>query len=67
MSWPRAVPGVDPPLAEIFDQDTGNMGWMQEGMKGSRKRAATLANYQESRIRHVHQTLDSYLGTVGGP
>lgn len=61
------VPGVDPALAEIFDQDTGNMGWMQEGMQGSRKREATLANYQESRIRHVHQTLDSYLDPAEDP
>jgi hypothetical protein len=37
------------------------MGWMQEGMGASRKRAATLANYQESRIRHMHETLDKYL------
>jgi len=55
------VPGVDRALGEIYDQDTGNMGWMQEGMAASRKRAATLANYQESRIRHIHETLDKYL------
>jgi phenylpropionate dioxygenase-like ring-hydroxylating dioxygenase large terminal subunit len=55
------VPGVDPSLGQIYDQDTGNMGWMQEGMGASRKRGATLANYQESRIRHWHQTLDKYL------
>ena len=57
-----SVPGVDPSLGAIFDQDTGNMGWMQEGMGASRKQTATLANYQESRIRHIHQTLDKYLG-----
>jgi hypothetical protein len=57
----KSVPGVDPALGEIFDQDTGNMGWMQEGMGTSRKKAATLANYQESRIRHMHETLDKYL------
>jgi phenylpropionate dioxygenase-like ring-hydroxylating dioxygenase large terminal subunit len=57
----KSVPGVDPALGEIFDQDTGNMGWMQEGMGTSRKKAATLANYQESRIRHIHETLDKYL------
>ena len=56
-----SVPGIDRGLGEIFDQDTGNMGWMQEGMGTSRKRAATLANYQESRIRHMHRTLDKYL------
>lgn len=61
------VPGVDRSLGEIYDQDTGNMGWMQEGMGTSVKRAATLANYQESRIRHIHQTLDTYLGLSGTP
>jgi nitrite reductase/ring-hydroxylating ferredoxin subunit len=56
-----SVPGMDKALGEIFDQDTGNMGWMQEGIGASRKQAATLANYQESRIRHMHRTLDRYL------
>ena len=37
------------------------MGWIQEGIAASRKKGATLANYQESRIRHIHQTLDKYL------
>ena len=55
------VPRVDRALGEIYDQDTGNMGWMQEGMAASRKSGATLANYQESRIRHMHETLDKYL------
>ncbi len=60
-----SVPGVDQSLGAIFDQDTGNMGWMQEGMGASRKKTATLSNYQESRIRHIHQTLDKYLGLGG--
>lgn len=60
------VPGVDPALGEIYDQDTGNMGWMQEGMAASKKRTATFANYQESRIRHIHQTLDTYLDIAPG-
>lgn len=60
-----SVPGVDPSLGEIYDQDTGNMGWMQEGMGAAKKKTATFANYQESRIRHIHQTLDTYLGLKG--
>lgn len=60
-----SVPGVDPSLGEIYDQDTGNMGWMQEGMGAAKKKTATFANYQESRIRHIHQTLDTYLGLEG--
>jgi phenylpropionate dioxygenase-like ring-hydroxylating dioxygenase large terminal subunit len=55
------VPGIDPGMALIYDQDTGNMGWQQEGFGAARKKAATLANYQEVRIRHMHQVLDRYL------
>lgn len=56
------VAGFDRPMAEVFDQDTGNLRNLQEGMKASRKPTATLTNYQEVRIRHLHQTLDYYLG-----
>jgi phenylpropionate dioxygenase-like ring-hydroxylating dioxygenase large terminal subunit len=55
------VPGMDHAMGVIFDQDTGNMGWMQEGMAASRRTGATLGNFQESRIRHIHETLRKYL------
>jgi hypothetical protein len=48
-------------LARIFDQDASNLPQVQKGMKASKKGAVTLANYQEVRIRHFHQTLDKYL------
>lgn len=48
-------------LGPVFDQDDANMGSVQQGMKASTKKAVTLASYQESRIRHLHQTLDKYL------
>jgi hypothetical protein len=39
----------------------------QEGFKTSRKAGLTLGNYQEARIRRVHQTLDEFLsGAEGG-
>ncbi len=56
------VPGMDPALARIFDQDTGNMRLQQEGFATSRKKGATLSNYQEIRIRHLHRTLERYCG-----
>jgi hypothetical protein len=65
-SFGRA-PGFGPDLAVVFDQDTGNLRDMQEGMKAARKRGATLANYQEVRIRHLHQTLDAWLGKDAAP
>jgi hypothetical protein len=35
---------------------------IQKGLRTSRKPGVTLARYQESRIRHFHATLDSYMG-----
>jgi phenylpropionate dioxygenase-like ring-hydroxylating dioxygenase large terminal subunit len=53
-------------LGPVFDQDMRNLPYMQKGMKASAKGAVSLANYQESRIRHHHLTLDKYLGLGGG-
>jgi phenylpropionate dioxygenase-like ring-hydroxylating dioxygenase large terminal subunit len=55
------VPGMDPYIGNVYDQDTGNMEAAQEGFLTSGKRGATLGNYQEIRIRHMHRTLDKYL------
>ncbi|GAB4145808.1 MAG: hypothetical protein Tsb0016_15910 [Sphingomonadales bacterium] len=55
------VPGLDPFLALVLDQDTDIMRWQREGMYTSKKGAESLSVYQESRIRHLHQTLDKYL------
>lgn len=48
-------------LGRIFDQDGANLPFVQRGMKASRTGEAVLADYQEVRIRHFHQTLDKYL------
>jgi hypothetical protein len=34
---------------------------VQRGLHAARKPGITLANYQESRIRHFHGTLDGYI------
>jgi hypothetical protein len=47
--------------AMVVDQDTDNLMRIQKGLRTSRKPGATLAQYQESRIRHFHQTLDAYM------
>ncbi len=57
------VPSMDPMLAIIYEQDTSNMEAQQRGFKGSKKRAETLANYQEVRTRQVHRTLDKYVNS----
>ena len=55
------VPGIDPSMAVIYDQDTGNLEMQQKGFKSARKKAQTLGNYQEIRVRRLHKTLDTYL------
>jgi hypothetical protein len=49
-------------LGEVYDQDTGNLRAQQEGFHAARKPGETLLNYQEVRVRLLHQTLDRYLG-----
>ncbi len=62
MEQPFALaPGLAAGLAEIYDQDTGNLARLTKGIKASRKTGQTLGNYQEVRIRHMRQTLDKYL------
>jgi phenylpropionate dioxygenase-like ring-hydroxylating dioxygenase large terminal subunit len=57
-----SIPSMDPFLASVLDQDTDIMRWQREGMYASAKGAETLSTYQESRIRHLHDTLDKYVG-----
>ena len=47
--------------AMVADQDTDNLRRIQKGLKASKKPGVALARYQESRIRHFHETLDAYL------
>ena len=49
-------------LGAVLEQDMANVPYVQEGMKLSKTGSAQLANYQEVRVRHLHQTLDKYLG-----
>ena len=48
-------------LGLIFDQDMSNIPEVESGMRTSKKGKVTLANYQESRLRHFHQTIDKYI------
>jgi phenylpropionate dioxygenase-like ring-hydroxylating dioxygenase large terminal subunit len=73
-SHPEPAPirwlGIDEPwsnapelgsAAMVADQDTENLMRIQRGLRASKKPGVTLARYQESRIRHYHQTLDAYM------
>jgi hypothetical protein len=53
--------GIDPELARVFDQDFSNLSMVQRGLSSLRDGQVQLANYQEVRIRHFHQTLEKYL------
>lgn len=55
------VPGLDPVLARVYDQDTANLRAQQQGFRASKKPGQTLGNYQEVRIRHFERTVDRYL------
>jgi phenylpropionate dioxygenase-like ring-hydroxylating dioxygenase large terminal subunit len=48
-------------LGPVFDQDYFNLPYIQEGLHTTRKPGITLANYQESRIRHFHHLLEKWL------
>lgn len=50
-------------LADIFEQDMTNLGPVQRGLRATVKPGVTLGNYQESRIRHFHHTLEAYLAS----
>ena len=49
-------------LGPIFDQDMSNLAFMQKGLKSSARKRVLLSRYQESRLRHLHDMLDRYLG-----
>lgn len=48
-------------MARIFDEDTGNLRAQTNGFLATKNAGAKLANYQEIRIRHLHQTNAEYL------
>ena len=48
-------------LAKVFDQDTFNMAKVQLGLEATFKPGITLANYQESKIRWLHDLLGEWV------
>ena len=62
--------GVDEPwtnapelgmLAKVFDQDTFNMRQVQGGLETTFKPGITLASYQESKVRWLHDILGRWV------
>ncbi len=60
-SW-RDVPGMGS-AADVTDQDTENLKRIQRGIRTARRPGAVMTVYQESRIRHFHQTLEEYMAS----
>jgi len=48
-------------LANVFDQDTFNLGNVQRGLRAASHEHVTFARYQESKIRHFHTLLEKYV------
>lgn len=48
-------------FGRVFNQDGATFARIQRGLHASVRPSLTLARYQESRIRHLHATLDGYL------
>lgn len=59
------TPGIEPGLAAVFDQDFSNLPRVHAGLRSLQSGQIELANYQEVRIRHFHQTLDKYIKESG--
>jgi Ring hydroxylating alpha subunit (catalytic domain) len=53
-------------FGRVFNQDTTIVGRVQRGLRASVRASTMLSRYQESRIRHFHATLDSYLDQETG-
>lgn len=52
-------------LGKVFNQDLFNMARVQQGLETTRKPGVTLGNYQESKIRWLHQRLDEFMSGAG--
>ncbi len=49
-------------LAAVFEQDMGNLPFVQEGLRASGTGVVHFGRYSEMRIRQLHHLLDRYIG-----
>ena len=52
-------------LAKVFTQDSFNMPMVQKGLETTAKPGVTLANYQESKVRWLHDLLGRWVDSEG--
>ena len=50
-------------LGKVFNQDLFNMSPRAQGLETTRKPGVTLGNYQESKIRWLHDKLDQWVNS----
>jgi nitrite reductase/ring-hydroxylating ferredoxin subunit len=48
-------------LARVFNQDSYNLPKVQRGLLAMQKPGVTLANYQETKVRHIHWLLSQWI------
>ena len=48
-------------LAGIFEQDMGNLPYVQEGLHASGNGLVHFGKYSEMRIRHMHHMIERYI------
>ena len=51
-------------LASVLDQDSGNMPFVQQGIKNLESGTVQLADYNEMKLRHFYKKLDEYLAKI---
>ena len=61
------APEIGSSLAKIFNQDFVNHRQVQKGLHSHPKGHTIFASYQETKIRHFHQTLDKWLSSDKAP
>jgi phenylpropionate dioxygenase-like ring-hydroxylating dioxygenase large terminal subunit len=48
-------------LAKVFNQDSRNLPFVQEGLHATAKQNLQLASYNETKLRHFHKLLDEWI------
>ena len=47
--------------AQVFEQDMGNLPYVQEGLRASGIGVVHFGRYTEGRIRHLHHMIHRYI------
>jgi len=48
-------------LAMVFNQDTRNLPYVQEGLHATAKEHVQFADYNETKPRHLHMLIDDWI------